>query len=77
MPKIKHKTNKAKRNDSTCKNNNSCPWCRGNRLHAKEKPKVEADEQISSYWNDRCKDQLDDLKNLDNLTALDKLANKG
>lgn len=33
----KRKTNKAKRVDSTCKNNGSCSYCRGNRLHQVKK----------------------------------------
>jgi hypothetical protein len=44
---IRRKTNRAKRIDNACRNHGSCPWCRGNRLHAARKREQAAREQLN------------------------------
>ena len=45
----KHKTNKAKRVDSQCKNNGACPACKSNRLHQQNKGKHKTKEQLNEW----------------------------
>ncbi len=40
------KTNKAKRHDSSCRNNGSCSYCRSNRTHANRRRDVSACEAV-------------------------------
>lgn len=46
MAKIKHKTNKSKHLSNSCRNNNSCSYCRGNRLYNSNKKLLETKYQI-------------------------------
>lgn len=34
--------------DRTCRNHGSCPWCRGNRLHAKQRDEAKARDMETS-----------------------------
>ena len=45
----KRQINKAKRVDHTCRNNGTCDYCKGSRLHQAQKAMVSASEQEDNY----------------------------
>jgi hypothetical protein len=49
----KRKVNKAKRVDHTCRNNGTCDYCKGSRLHQAQKAMVSASQQEDYVdgWN--------------------------
>jgi uncharacterized protein YabN with tetrapyrrole methylase and pyrophosphatase domain len=57
----KRKTNRAKKVSSQCRNNGSCPWCRGNRTFSTEKRSLfdeimEGFNALEDERNERLKD---------------------
>lgn len=36
----------SKRFDLSCRNNNDCPWCKGNRLHSSKCREMASEEQL-------------------------------
>lgn len=55
---IEHKKEKrkpykgSKAFDRTCRNNNSCSWCRGNKLFSTMRRSVAAEDELNKLWNE-------------------------
>lgn len=41
---------KSKAIDSSCRNHGSCPYCKGNRLHNRNKTDMDAKMRIQEVW---------------------------
>ena len=39
--------------DRTCRNHNSCPWCKGNRIHSSNKQRIITEEKLKDEYDRR------------------------